>query len=176
MPTWAVTPYTVWLIVISSQGRFVFSSSQHRVGGRKVSMPSPSSGQAYFHLSLHCECSFGGFQLCGTGSPVGLPTSGQVLDFVSWPLYSLWLPPPLPKWKLKVGSILWCLQGESLFQCSTYCPSFLLSLRFLLLSIPYFLAWSVMHFKRCFKNILSSIFNCFQWYGQNTLYATLKGI
>ena len=61
------------------------------------------------------------------------------------------------------------------FQCSTYCPGFLFSLPFWLLSIPYFLAWSVMHFKRCFKNILSSIFSCFWWYGQSIFICYFEG-
>ena len=61
------------------------------------------------------------------------------------------------------------------FQCSTYYPGFLFSLPFWLLSIPYFLAWSVMHFKRCFKNILSSIFSCFWWYGQSIFVCYFEG-
>ena len=61
------------------------------------------------------------------------------------------------------------------FQCSTYYPGFLFSLPFWLLSIPYFLAWSVMHFKRCFKNILSSIFSCFWWYGQSIFICYFEG-
>lgn len=41
--------------------------------------------------------------------------------------------------------------------------------------IPYFLAWSVMHFKKCFKKILSSIFSCFQWYSQSIFICSFEG-
>lgn len=32
-----------------------------------------------------------------------------------------------------------------------------------------------MHFKRCFKNILSSIFSCFWWYGQSIFICYFEG-
>lgn len=111
IPTWTA----VYIVVIISQGRLVFSSSQHHVGGGKVSMASSSSGQVYFSFVFTLWV-----QILGGGG------SSSVEEDLWWhpqlrsrfqTLFPALFAPssPLQGQSLRLSVFCGCLQGESQF-------------------------------------------------------------